>query len=250
MNRDELRETIERPAKALDVAIEDGLTDRILDAVGDEPGNLPLLEFALTELWNRQSNGVLTHAAYEATGGVEQALASYAENVYNNLNEDEQTRAQRIFTQLVHPGEGTEDTRRVAVRADVDKANWELVIKLADARLVVTSSRSSNFSLPEQEQTEVCTPEDTVEVIHEALIQRWQRLRAWMDADREFRMWQERLRAVMPAAAKSYTEGELLRGTMLTTSADWLHTRRHDLSQIEQQFIEQSLQTKKRTQRR
>jgi hypothetical protein len=65
MNRDELRETIERPAKALDVLIEDGLTDRILDAVGDEPGNLPLLEFALTELWNRQANGVLTHATYE-----------------------------------------------------------------------------------------------------------------------------------------------------------------------------------------
>ena len=98
MNQDELRETIEQPARALEVEIEDGLTDRILAAVGDEPGNLPLLEFALTELWKKQTNGVLTHTAYDDIGGVEQALASYAEGVYTTLTADEQTCAQHIFT--------------------------------------------------------------------------------------------------------------------------------------------------------
>ncbi len=58
MNREELRTTIEEPAKAQNAQIDDGLTDRILDAVSHEPGNLPLLEFALTELWNRQTNGI------------------------------------------------------------------------------------------------------------------------------------------------------------------------------------------------
>jgi hypothetical protein len=71
-----------------------------------------------------------------------------------------------------------------------------------------------------------------------------------MNADREFRMWQERLRAVMPLTTGTYAESELLRGTMLTTAADWLNTRRNDLSQAEQRFIEQSLYAKTCAQRR
>ena len=94
-----------------------------------------------------QVRGVLTYTAYDAIGGVEKALASYAEGVYNNLPQDEQERMQHIFTQLVRPGEGTEDTRRVATCSDIGEDNWELVTKVAGTRPVVTN-RSANFSLP------------------------------------------------------------------------------------------------------
>jgi hypothetical protein len=70
--------------------MEQGLIERILDAVGEEPGNLPLLEFALTQLWKKQTNGKLTHAAYDAIGGVEQALSNHAEEVYGQLSAKEQ----------------------------------------------------------------------------------------------------------------------------------------------------------------
>ena len=56
---------------------------------------------------------------------MEAALAPYADQEYNQLNEEEKERAQRIFIQLVHPGEGTLDTRRVATRAEVAEENWE-----------------------------------------------------------------------------------------------------------------------------
>ena len=163
MTHEEFHATIEAPAKMLGVEIEEGLTDRILAAVSSEPGNLPLLEFALTELWNKQTSprapllnqargqtspppplldqarGVLTHAAYEAIGGVEQALTTYAESKYQELSAAEQEQVRRIFTQLIRPGEGTEDTRRVATRAEVGEENWDLITKLADTRLVVTN---------------------------------------------------------------------------------------------------------------
>ena len=77
--------------------------------MGDEPGNLPLLEFALTNLWEHGATGHLTHSAYEAIGRVEGALARYADEGYAALKSDEQTQARRIFIQLVRPGEGTED---------------------------------------------------------------------------------------------------------------------------------------------
>ena len=127
MTREELRAAIEKPAEAQGAAFEAGLVERLLDDVGKEPGNLPLLEFALTLLWERLDFGWLTHAAYEAIGRVEGALARYADEVYGALAAEEQALARRIFTQLVQPGEGTEDTRRVATRADVGDAAWALV---------------------------------------------------------------------------------------------------------------------------
>ena len=135
MNVEELREAIEKPAQTLGVRLEAGLTERILEAVGQEPGNLPLLEFALTELWKRQSYGQLTHCAYEDIGRVERALVQYAEEVYGKLNEAEREGLQHVCIQLVRPGEGTEDTRRMATRGEVGEENWQLVRRLADARM-------------------------------------------------------------------------------------------------------------------
>jgi WD40 repeat protein len=242
MNCEELRATIEKPAAQCGVTIEDGLIERILDAVGDEPGNLPLLEFALTEMWYKQREHTLTHAAYDDIGGVEHALADYAESVYMTLSAKEQQQAQHIFTQLVRPGEGTEDTRRVAARADIGAENWELVAKLADARLVVTN-RSANFNLPDNKQTKVCTPEEVVEVVHEALITTWQRLREWIEADREFRMWQERLRGAMRQwKTSAHDEGALLRGAPLAEAEGWLEEREREISPDEQRFIQAGLQ--------
>lgn len=247
MTRDELRTVIEQPAERCGILIEDGLTERILEAVGDEPGNLPLLSFALTKLWETQQAGTFTHAAYNGIGGVQRALALYAEQVYKSLETQDQAYAQRIFTQLIRPGEGTEDTRRSATRAEVGEKSWALVTELANARLVVTSasqvtpvehSSPENGALPQSE---------TVELVHEALIQAWQRLREWIDADRQFRMWQERLRSLIRQwEASHHDESACLRGVMLLEAEQWLATRHNALSSAEQAFIDASLRLRDR----
>jgi hypothetical protein len=119
MTREELGQAIEKPADAQGAAFEAGLVERLLDDVGQAPGKLPLLEFALTLLWARLDKGWMTHAAYEKIDGVEGALAGYAEGVYRELREDEREAARLAFVQLVQPGEGTEDTRRVATRSEL-----------------------------------------------------------------------------------------------------------------------------------
>lgn len=228
MNRDELCEVIEQPAAKLQVTFEAGLVKRILDAVVDEPGNLPLLEFALTELWGRRSGNQLTHAAYEAIGEVQGALARYADQKYAQLSTQEQVQVRRIFIQLVRPGEGTEDTRRLATKAELGEERWALVHQLASTRLVVTSQDA--------------TRQETVEVVHEALIRNWGELRKWITADRAFRTWQERLRTAMQQWQETnHDPGALLRGAPLLEAGDKLHTRREDLSLSEQAFIQASL---------
>ena len=77
MNRSELTKVIENPLSGTFVSFEPGLTTQILDDVGGEPGNLPLLEFALELLWQKQVDGKLTFASYEQMGKVEGALTKH-----------------------------------------------------------------------------------------------------------------------------------------------------------------------------
>ncbi len=232
MTRTELRGAIENPAVRLGVVFEPGLVERILDDVGDEPGNLPLLEFALTQLWDRQVGGRLTHAAYEAIGKVEGALARYAEEVYTGLSQPEQEQAQRVLVQMVHPGEGTEDTRRLAIRAELSESDWELARKLADARLVVTDRDAAG--------------QETVEVVHEALVRAWERLRSWINKDRELLLWRQRLRTALTEWQRTgHDEGALLRGIPLIEAEHWLSERPNDLISAEQEYIHSSLQNER-----
>jgi len=227
MNREELTEVIEKPAQKLGVTFEAGLVERILKDVEDQPGNLPLLEFALTELWKKRSGKQLTHKVYEEIGKVEGALARHADEKYDNLTDEEKEQVKRIFIQLVRPGEGAEDTRRIAIKAELGEESWLLVKKLADARLVVTSRNYSS--------------QETVEVVHEALIHNWGELREWMNTNRTFRAWQERLRAAKRQwEATNKDLGSLLRGAALTEAEERLKERSVDLID-EKEFIEQSI---------
>jgi len=229
MNNEELQDTIIKPAIKKQVRLEHGLIQKLIYAMNEQPGRLPLLEFALTQLWSTQREGLLTHQAYGQIGGVEEALANHAELVYAQLSEEDQQRSQRIFIQLVQPGEGTEDSRRSATRDDVQADNWDLVVRLASSRLVVTNHNDS-------------TGEETVEIVHEALIRDWKRLRNWMQLDREFRLWQEQLRANRIQWERSnQDEGALLRGKPLSDAEYWYLNRSDELSSGTREFIQQSI---------
>ncbi len=228
MNREEMQAAIKGPAKKMGVKLEEGLTELILNDVKQEPGNLPLMEFALTQLWEKQSQGQLTHQVYKEIGGVAKALANHAEAVYEQLSEADKKRAERILIQLVRPGEGTEDIRCIATRDVVGGDNWDLMTRLASSRLVVTGR-------DEKKQAE------TVEVVHEALIWEWTRLRGWMNDNRKFRTWQELLRTRMRQWEDvGKDEGPLLRGVPLPEAEDWLGKRYEELSEAERKFIKES----------
>ncbi|NIS83051.1 MAG: hypothetical protein GTO14_23265 [Anaerolineales bacterium] len=229
MTREELRMAIEKPAELQGAEIEPGLVERLLDDVGEEPGNLPLLEFALTLLWERQDDGWLTHDDYEAIGCVDGALASYADDVYARLSEEDREGARQIFIQLVQPGDGKADTRRVATSDEIGREKRDLVVHLADKRLVVTGRDKR-------------TGEEIVEVAHEALIQHWSELQEWMEEDRVFRAWQERLRAALQEWEESgHDEGALLRGVPLHQAENWLEKRISEMKSVERDFIHASV---------
>jgi WD40 repeat protein/energy-coupling factor transporter ATP-binding protein EcfA2 len=242
MRAEELREAIEKPALKTGRTFEAGLVDRILGDVIEQPGNLPLLEFALAELWQRQTAaGVLTHAAYDEIDGVSGAIARRAEAVCEALEAQGQGQTvQRIFLQLTHYGEGVEGTRRRIVENDLVTSSTpaaavaQVVKALADARLLVTGK-------------EEATQAATVEVAHEALIRGWERLRRWLDEDRAFGLWRERL-GVMRQLWEETGCGDdtLLRGAPLSEAEGWLAERGDDLNEAECAFIRESLALRER----
>ena len=224
MNRDELARVVEHPAQLQHRAFEAGLVDRIVDDVGEEAGALPLLEFALTKLWEGQRAGWLTHEAYEAIGRVEGAVSRHADAVFGRLDEADQGRARKVIVQMVRPGEGTEDTRRVARREELGEDGWELARRLADARLLVTDRDEAG--------------QETAEVVHEALLRTWGRLKEWMAEDRRFRTWQERLRfAIRQWHEAGRDESALLRGVPLAEAAQWADERGAELTGEEADFV-------------
>ncbi|VAW34605.1 High-affnity carbon uptake protein Hat/HatR [hydrothermal vent metagenome] len=238
MTPNELRRAIAEPAKRATVQLEDGLIDRILDDMGTDGRNLPLLEFALTELWQQQNGHQLSHTAYERIGQVRGALARHADTIYDSLTAAEQAQAERIFVQLVHPGAGAEDTRRLATKAEIGKANWPLVQKLAgsDTRLLVADQDDSG--------------KNSAEVIHEALIQHWQRLQSWMDTHRDFRAWQERLRNDLDFWVKNnQREGFLLSGGPLFLAKEQLKNHSPKINRLEKSYILKSIQSDRKIQK-
>ncbi|MBD2778134.1 CHAT domain-containing protein [Iningainema tapete] len=233
MSTEELRNAIEKPAAQMQVGLEKELTNTLISAVEEQSGSLPLLEFALTQLWSKQQYGLLTNQAYAEIGGVEEALANHAEAVYTQLDEENRARTQRVFMQLVRLGEETEPTRRLATRDEVNSENWDLVTRLASNRLVVTNRNSSG--------------EETVEIVHEALIRSWGRLEQWIQVDGEFRRWQEQLRTAMRQWENSdRDEGGLLRGKPLADAEYWQHQRLDELSAGERSFIQLGLELRDR----
>ncbi|MFD0200307.1 MULTISPECIES: nSTAND1 domain-containing NTPase [Saccharothrix] len=222
---DQLRRVVEGPARLRGVRFEPGLVDRILADVGEEPGRLPLLEFTLTLLWDEQQRHLMTHAAYESFGGVTGALTHYAEQVYTLCEPEERDRLRRVFVQLVMPGDGVADTRRLATRDALAADDWPVVRMLADRRLVVTGGGAGGGQ--------------TAEIAHEALIGEWARLREWVAADREFRLWQERVRnSIRLWRSFGQDEAVLLRGALLVEALAWLDRRPDDVTEEERAFVD------------
>ncbi len=234
---DELRESITAPAKLVGLEFEPGLVERILADVGSEPGRLPLLEFALTELWQRREGNLLANRAYDEIGGAIGALAQRAETEFAKLKPEEQTVARRLFSRLVRvarPEEAGEDTRQRADLSEVDTLEKRVADRLADGRLLVTGSQTKTGRL-------------TVEVAHEALIRSWERLRGWLNEDREFLLWRQRLQVqVAEWQEHRWDAGYLLRGAPLSEAEHWFVGRSEDLTDAEQHLIRESIALRER----
>src|SRR5262249_55369998 len=233
----ELRAVVSRPAELLSARFETaGLVEMITrrtaeDSVKDA-GALPLLSYTLDDMWTQmvqRGDGVLRLPAQSfELGGVlvDRADAFLAAHPHS------QDELRRIFTlKLATVREGEEPTRGRAPRFEFTDEEWRLVCELADQpnRLLVTATSEAG--------------ETYAEVAHEAVFKRWEKLRDWIAAEREFLAWKtglEAARRAWQATPKEMRTGALLMGVALAQAQSWLGKRREDLPVVDRNFIDQS----------
>ncbi|RIK28913.1 MAG: hypothetical protein DCC56_14645 [Anaerolineae bacterium] len=228
---DELIAMIERPAERVGLALEEGLIGLIIkDLTRDgeaRSATLPLLEFALRQLWEKRRDGVLMHNTYQAIGGVTGSLARWADDAYSDLPKQDQTLAESLLTSLVHLGEeaqGLPDTRRRRTLAEFNQSTRRVTKYFTDKRLLVTSG-------------------ETVELVHDALVREWGRLRSWLVDNRRFLYWRQKMDAKLQEWEKG--DGELLRGRELAEAQGILKERRNDVLELSE-YIRLSVSRQRR----
>ncbi|MBN1200539.1 MAG: protein kinase [Anaerolineae bacterium] len=242
MTAEEVERAVSLPAESVHVALEPGLTAAITADIHQQPGALPMLQYALTELFDRRSDHLLTLDAYQAIGGVQGALARRADEVYRDLPLDQQHSARQLFLRLVTLGEGVEDTRRRTLQSEllsVGGDTMQAVIHVFDRARLLTLDRDPITRGP------------TVEVAHEALLREWGQLRAWLDESRHA-IRQQRLLA---AAAEEWLHAGkdpsyLLRGSRLEQFAGWAAETDVALTAEEHEFLDVSVTNEERARAR
>jgi formylglycine-generating enzyme required for sulfatase activity len=234
LGEESLREVVSRPAQLLGARFE---TDRLVDIIAlraaedsvKEVGALPLLSYTLDDMWTemlKAGNGVLRLPAQSfELGGV---LAGRANRFLAEHPGAEDT-LKRIFTlKLATVRDDGEPTRRRAARQEFSGEEWRLASELSGYpnRLLVTVTTE--------------TGKTYAEVAHEAIFRRWDKLKEWIAAEREFLSWCSGLEASRQSwgnAPDQDKDDALLMGFPLTQAELWLVKRPDGIPEADRTFI-------------
>jgi WD40 repeat protein len=213
---DELERAIVRPAGSVGLRVEPALVAQVASEVADQPGALPLVQYALTELFEQRDEGALTLAAYRDIGGVGGALAARGEQLYAARDAVGREAVRQLFLRLVTLGEGAADTRRRVLRSEVSG------LDVAPEAMESALDAFGRYRLLTFDR-DPATREPTVEVAHEALLRSWPRLRGWIDAGREdVRMLRRLADATTEWERNEREPSYLLRGSRLDQFETWV----------------------------
>ncbi len=215
-----LRDVVTGPATATGVEFETAqLIQSLVDATAQAgSGGLPLLSFALAELWERREANLITQAALDAMGGVAGALARHGDAVISGMSSTERANIRRVLLRLV-TSLGTR-ARRTETELDVSDGTKPALDALVKGRLLVVHQSDEGT---------------TYEVAHEVLVHGWGTLREWLEHDAEDRVRRERLAAAAAEWEKNRRRADLTyRGPRLV-EARALDTT--NLTVLERDFI-------------
>ncbi len=231
LGRAEVREVVTGPARVKGVRFEsESLVNTLVESTLRAEGSLPLLQFALAELWEARDAraGVITAAALEALGGVNGALARYADGVIEQLLPDQQVAARRLLTRLITV-DGTRAHRTESELPNQEPAARAALEALVRARLVVARKSEEG---------------STFDIAHEALVTGWATLARWLAEAAESRQLQARLEQAAAEWERLGRPREALWSSRRLAEVQGLHPA--TLSERESAFLEASHRTVRR----
>jgi WD40 repeat protein len=231
LSRDQMREAIDGPAKLFSGRIDDRLVGQLLNRVGNDvgsdPDQLPILQHALSRMWE-QAGGrqpmVITTTDLQDVGGLDDALSKHADAVYERLPDPRKKLAEHLFrliTKRTSPEDGSRDVRRPRslkkIASHIEGCQWQELLPIVEA----FAAERVNFlthDAPPGPGTKI-GPETKIDISHEALIRKWELLKGWVDdeAKRAAAYKSLRERALNHAA----NEADLLGKAELARAIEW-----------------------------
>ncbi len=261
MTSDELRAAIQKPAEQSHRPLEDALVDSLLHDTEGREGALPLLQFALTRIWQRLSEGKKPGEILCEIGRVGGALGERAEAIYNSLSKDQQAITRRVFLSTIHLGDSPafDARRRLRIRDLIGLAETREQLSAVLRRFSESSSRiltvlpagKPTWSLDQGTDANnqlLLREENAVEVTHEAVFRHWPRLEGWIVGARKHRI----LRRSLASVAEDW-ESDDRPDSSLWRAATLDRLRAYvadigigDLTRVEREFYEASNARRKR----
>jgi hypothetical protein len=188
MTREQKRRAIEGPVAVGGAKISPRLTQQLLNDLGDNPDQLPILQHALMRTWSYwsayrdyESEAVdLKH--YEAIGTMAEALSMHANEAFDELTEDQKRICEILFKAITEKRGENFGIRRptrlneVAAIADVSEEDVSAVIEKfrEPGRSLLTPAHGTNLG-----------PKSMIDISHESLMRIWVRLKNWVDDEAE-----------------------------------------------------------------
>lgn len=230
LTREQLRETIELPAKVCKGEVEPQLVERLLadiDKMGktNRPDQLPLLQYALVQMWskaNASSQKVLTVQHYKEIGGdLAAALTQSADKIYNKARDDERRIIEILFRRLSQLDEKGNYTRHPVTLGDVARLAGVIDQSVSTIASDMFQQPAHDFLFAQNKNLQGYLRGDSrVDIRHESIIRQWERLREWADQEAEwvrtYKRWED--------AAQQWKEGkgDLRRDRYLESNEAWL----------------------------
>jgi tetratricopeptide (TPR) repeat protein len=196
MNRDERRQAIEGPIGVGGARISPRLVQRLLNDVGEDPDQLPVLQHALMRTWQhwerqRGERPMLDLDDYEAIGTMSEALSRDADEAHAEIGSERgRGIAEMLFKRLTERGKDARETRR--------PTRFDELCAVAGASPVEVTRVIDRFRDPARSflmpAFDVPLRDDSiVDISHESLIRKWKRLDKWVTEEVESRAMYQRI---------------------------------------------------------
>ena len=187
LTRDQLCDAIKLPASVFGDEVEPILVNHLLNEVGTDPDKLPQLQHALMRMWQLAhfefpDKATLSLTHYKQIGGLENALSQHADRAYVDLDFTQQKLAEILFRSLCEKSSKYRDTRRpvkLSTVASLANVPCEEIIAVVE----VFRQQERSFLTPPLGKN--LRPDTVLDISHESLIRRWQRLKKWTEAEAE-----------------------------------------------------------------
>ncbi len=222
MTRDERRFAVTGPVGVTRGKITEPLVNRLLNDVGDNPDQLPILQHALMRTWDhwqthRRNGEPIGMEHYEAIGTMSDALSRHADEAFNDLHDDHSRAvAEKMFKALTERGADNREIRR-PTRMDALCAITGASFKEMSFVIEVFRGGGRSFLMP---PTSVpLRPDTVIDISHESLIRNWQRLKEWVNEEAQSARIYRRL-AETAALHREGNEG-LIQDPALQIAIDW-----------------------------